>query len=224
MLESSVQEMKGLEIKAGGHCLGEGGGGEGVPWSGCWASSTVKPSGSWWPVVLLPFLRACCCFSVYIQTLHTNHHLLRAVTQMCSHQWQEKSAVVSAFLLVRQVLYTGDNRPWCSPGALSSILYLCQFSCAGSESIFRADERFFKYFPLVCRSFSVRCFHGTTTSCLIPSDVPWVVWLWEQGSSVLELTPASQGHRHPPGSHSKTRFVACYGTGQNESQNEAQVQ
>lgn len=179
MLESSVQEMKGLEIKAGGHCLGEGGGGEGVPWSGCWASSTVKPSGSWWPVVLLPFLRACCCFSVYIQTLHTNHHLLRAVTQMCSHQWQEKSAVVSAFLLVWQVLYTGDNRPWCSPGALSSILYLCQFSCAGSESIFRADERFFKYFPLVCRSFSVRCFHGTTTSCLIPSDVPWVVWLWE---------------------------------------------
>lgn len=41
---------------------------------------------------------------------------------------------------------------------------------------------------------------------------------------MLELTPASQGHRCPPMSRSKTWVVSGYGTDPSESQNEAQVQ
>lgn len=59
-----------------------------------------SPLGGDGPRCHLPCPRARCCFSAYIQTLHANDHLLRAVMQMCSHQRSEKSAVAPASLLV----------------------------------------------------------------------------------------------------------------------------
>lgn len=113
-----------------------------------------------WSVVLLPCLCTCCCFSAYIQTLHTNDPSLQAVMQMCSYQKYEKSAVVSAFLLVWQVLRSRWWQALTQPIRCCSVLYLCQFSWADLWSIFRADERFFQDFPLVVETFVWDIFMG----------------------------------------------------------------
>lgn len=77
--------------------------------------------------------------------------------QMCSYQKYEKSAVVSAFLLVWQVLRSRWWQALTQPIRCCSVLYLCQFSWADLWSIFRA---FFQDFPLVVETFVWDIFMG----------------------------------------------------------------